>query len=171
MRNRFSKVIVAADHEQLLVGEDAFEEGLARRQFAFELAPWVKIGIDVAPQDFLCMTERLNNVSEFGLADDHKVEITAGPFVPTGHRTVDKSGVNLVGKRRQRLPQHIDDAYGLLERIAQVLIDRTASIGLEMDLIPDRFPDEHARIGKTIQLAQESPGRLAGRARDLAQVQ
>src|SRR6266699_3799662 len=50
MRNKFSKVIVAADHEQLLVGEHPREERLASRRLAFELAGREKIGIDLSPQ-------------------------------------------------------------------------------------------------------------------------
>ncbi len=77
MRNKFSKVIVAADHEQLFVSEHALEEWLAGRQFAPELALWVKIGINLTPQRIPHTGECVYNIYEFGLADDHEVHVAS----------------------------------------------------------------------------------------------
>jgi len=77
----------------------------------------------------------------------------AGPLAPARNRAIDKRGVNLVGERRQRLAQHIHHADSLLEQAAKVLVDRTAGVGLEMDLVPDWFSGEHSRVGEPIQFA------------------
>jgi hypothetical protein len=83
MRNKFSKVIVAADHEQLLIGEHALEERLAGRQFAPELALRVKIGIDLTPQPVPHIAKCVDNICEFGFADNHEIQVAAGALVAT----------------------------------------------------------------------------------------
>ena len=137
MRNKFSKVIVAADHEQLLVGKNALKERLAGRQFAFEFAPRVKIGIDLTPQRLLHIAKCADNIYEFGLADNHDVQVAAG------------------ARKQTEVPIILFSYFNpLLQFGIEKLVDEAAAAGIDGILVTDLTPEEAGEFAGTLR-AQE----------------
>ena len=170
MRSKFSKVIVGSDQKDLLVRHNALQEGFSSK-FGRELASRINIRIDLAPQRFPRRREGMDDICELCFADDHYVEIAATPFVPSCDRTVNEGRPNSAGQRFERGAQHIGDACRLLENVAQVLVDRTLTVRLKLNLIANGHTQQDACVDKPIELAKQRAGRLSNDSRYLADVQ
>jgi hypothetical protein len=80
-----SKVIVVADHEYFRLGHHALQEGLAGREPGSEFRGRIDIGIDLALQGILRGRQRLDDLGEHNVSDDHQVQVAAATLVAASH--------------------------------------------------------------------------------------
>src|SRR5687767_10100210 len=170
MRSKFSKLIFAADDEDLLPCQNAPQERLSGSKLLPEFQRGVEIRVDLAAQELLRRRERADDIGETGLGYDHEIQVAAGALLAAGDRTVDEGNRDLSGERRERFAQHVRHAHRLLQDAAQLLVDRAGAVRLKVDLVTNWLAYQHASRGERFELPQQRSGWLVQRARDLAHV-
>lgn len=135
------------------------QEVVAFLYFGSEFLKGVDGRVHTSPELRSNVSERQSYIGKSYGTNDHKVHVAARALLGSGNGTIDKRDLYAIGKRRESLPENVNEAYGLKQHPFKLRKNRTVPVSLEIDPVAVFAARKNAGIGQKPELALNA-GRL-----------
>ena len=143
---------------------------MALLRFANEFFGRVNRRIDLAAKFFDGRAQRFEHARQRHAANDHEVDVAAGPLLAARYRAVNKRTAYRVAKLPQAGAQQLGGARGFREQAFQLGEHRCLGVRLETDRRVICLPQYQSQVHHYAEIPMRRACTHAGFAGDLAQM-